>query len=71
MEIGLSKEEEQVARKVEVYFKPGDMTFREKVFNALLIAQYDLEAQHFSNEKQYARLMQFKSILDSLWQKLN
>ncbi|MEN6350094.1 MAG: hypothetical protein ABFD08_11945 [Syntrophomonas sp.] len=71
MDLALSQEEEQIVRKIELYFKSGDMTFRDKVFNALLIAQYDLEAQHFSNERQHARLTRFKTVLDSLWQKLN
>lgn len=71
MEMALSQEEEKIARKVDGYIKVDTMSFREKIFHALLITQHELEVQYFSNEEQRRKLLQFKVTLDSLWQKLS
>ncbi len=65
----LTTEEEQVAKRINSYFKPGDMSFQEKLFHALLIAQNELDGHHFSTEYERLRILQFKSVLDSLHQK--
>jgi len=67
--LNLTCEEKQVARKIDNYFKPGDMSFREKIFNALLIAQNELECHHFSTERERLQILHFKNTLDSLRQK--
>ncbi|MDD3023788.1 MAG: hypothetical protein PHE26_07820 [Syntrophomonadaceae bacterium] len=71
MQIAFSHEEEKMADRVNLYFKVDDMSFRDKIFHALLITQHDLEAQHFSNEEQHRKLLQFKNTLESLWKKLS
>jgi hypothetical protein len=46
----LSRKELNVARKIDEYFKPDHMSFQEKLFNALLIAQHELEAEYYGDE---------------------
>lgn len=65
----LNNEELQVARRLEDYFRSSDMTFREKVFHAILIARYELEGHHFSNEYERQRILEFARVLDRLLQK--
>jgi hypothetical protein len=67
----LTHEEEQVVKRVNSYFKSSKMTMREKVFNAMLIAQHDLEAHHFCSEHERNRIAQFKDVLECLLLKLN
>jgi hypothetical protein len=67
--ISFNNEELQVARRLEDYFSSSDMTFREKVFHALLIARYELEGHHFSNELERQKIMDFARVLDCLLQK--
>lgn len=69
--INLTNEEQQVACRVDQYFKSSSMTIHEKLFNALLIAQHELDEENFSSENERMRIMQFKNILDSLLQKMN
>ncbi|WP_157049037.1 hypothetical protein [Syntrophomonas palmitatica] len=66
----LSREEFQVAHRIERYFKSDNMTFQDKIFNARLIAQHELEAQYFGNEEERRRILEFKGILDSLMYKV-
>ncbi len=66
----LSREEFNVARRIERYFKSDNMSFQDKIFNARLIAQYELEAQYFSNEEEKRRILEFKGILDRLMFKI-
>lgn len=67
----LSTEEQRVVHRVDEYFKSPSMTLQEKVFNALLIAQHELEDQNFSTESERIRITQFKNTLDNLILKLN
>lgn len=67
----LSEEEKYVVQKLNSYFKPGNMSFEERVFNALLITRYDLEAHHFSNDKQRRTLIKYQNVLDGLLKKMN
>ncbi|MBO8158479.1 hypothetical protein [Thermosyntropha sp.] len=69
--INLSSEEKEIARKVDDYFKTTNMNFRDKVFNALLIAQHELEGHHFCSEAEKLKIIHFKNTLDSLLKKLN
>lgn len=67
----LSLEEQEVARKVDTYFKTSNMNFRDKVFNALLIAQHELESHHFSTEEERLRIIHFRNTLYNLLKKIN
>lgn len=67
----LSSEEQQVIRRVDQYFKSSSMTMQDKLFNAILIAQLELEEQYFGSEIEKIRIMQFKNILECLLQKIN
>ncbi len=69
--MNLSSEEQQVACRVDQYFKSPSMTMQDKLFNALLIAQLELDEENFSNETERMRITHFKNILDSLLQKTN
>lgn len=66
----LSLEEKKVFRRIEEYFKSPAMTLQDKIFNALLIAQHELEAQHFGSESERLQIIQFQQTLDSLLQKM-
>ncbi|KUG03166.1 hypothetical protein ASZ90_019431 [hydrocarbon metagenome] len=59
----LSQEELKVVRKIDEYFSLDHMSFQEKLFHALLIAQYELEAQYYSNEFEKSRIVEFRDIL--------
>lgn len=65
----LNGEELQVAQRINNYFRCSDMSFREKVFHAMLIARHELEAHHFGNEYERQRVQQFAQVLDGLLQK--
>jgi len=65
----LSGEELQVAQRIDNYFKYSDMSFREKVFHAILIARHELEGHHFCNEYERQKILQFARVLDCLLQK--
>ncbi len=65
----LSGEELQIAKRIDNYFKYCDMSFRDKVFHTILIAQYELEGHHFSNEYERQRILQFIRVSDDLLQK--
>jgi len=67
----LSSEEQQVINRVDRYFKSSSMTMQDKLFNAILIAQLELEEQNFSSEIEKASIMQFKNTLECLLQKMN
>lgn len=66
----LTSEEQQVAYRVDQYFKSPSMTIHEKLFNALLIAQLELDEENFSNENERNKIVQFKNVLDGLLQKI-
>jgi len=66
----LNNEELEVARRLEDYFRSSDMTFREKVFHAILIAQHELEGHHFTNEYERQRIMEFTRVLERLLDKI-
>lgn len=66
----LSNEELQVIQRIEDYFKSSSMPLREKVFHAILITKYELEAQNFSNESEREKIIHFARILDRLQHKL-
>ncbi|SHG60756.1 hypothetical protein SAMN02745221_00577 [Thermosyntropha lipolytica DSM 11003] len=67
----LSAEEREIARRVDNYFKTPHMNFRDKVFNALLIAQHELESHHFSTEDEKLKIIYFRNTLYSLLKKLD
>lgn len=67
----LSHEEQKVISRVEQYFKSSSMTMQDKLFNAMLIAQLELEEQNFSTETEKTRILQFKNTLECLLQKMN
>lgn len=67
----LSHEELKVINRVEQYFKSSSMTMQDKLFNAMLIAQHELEDQNFSSETEKSRILQFKNVLECLLQKMN
>lgn len=67
----LSHEEQFVIQRVEQYFKSSSMTMQDKLFNALLIAQLELEEQNFNSETEKSRILQFKNVLECLRQKMN
>lgn len=69
--LNLTNEEQKVAQKVDSYFKSKEMTLYEKLFNAMLIAQHDLESHNFTNEDERIRIIKFKKILDGLLKKIN
>ncbi len=59
----LSQEEVNVARKIDEYFKPEHMSFSEKLFNAMLITQHELEFEYFGNDYEKSKILQFHDIL--------
>lgn len=67
----LNHEEKKVAEQVERYFHSSRMSFREKLFHALLIAQHDLDAHHFCSESEREVLVHFISVLDGMLSKLH
>ncbi len=64
-------EEKLITKKLNKYFKSSSMSLKDKVFNALLIAQHELEAQHFSNEMEKQKIIHYKVTLDNLLEKLS
>lgn len=66
----LTNEEQQVAYRVDQYFKSPSMTIQEKLFNALLIAQLELDEENFGSENERKKIVQFKNVLDGLLQKI-
>lgn len=66
----LSWEEKQVFCRVDEYFKSPTMTLQDKIINALLIAQQELEEHNFSNECERIKIMHFQKTLDSLLNKI-
>lgn|GEM_PF-621635 len=67
----LNKEEYRVAHRVNRYFKSNDMSFHDKLFHAMLIAQYELEGHHYGNDEERIKIARFKSVLDGLLHKLS
>lgn len=66
----LNLEEIKVFQRIEEYFKSPAMTVQDKIVNALLIAQHELEEQNFGNENERLRIIHFQQTLDSLLTKL-
>lgn len=66
----LSREEKIVFHRVNEYFKSPAMTLQDKIINALLISQHELEEQNFSNEDERLKIVQFQETLDRLLNKL-
>ncbi len=64
-------EEKLITKRLDKYFKNSNMSLKDKVFNALLIAQHELEAHHFTSETEKQRIIHFKVALDGLFEKLN
>lgn len=67
----LTLEEKLVAKRIEKYFQASNMPFKDKIFNAILIAQHELDAHYFSDESEREKILHFKAILDSLLEKIN
>jgi hypothetical protein len=66
----LSREEKIVYYRVNEYFKSPAMTLQDKIINAQLIAQHELEEQNFTNDVERQKIVQFYNTLDSLLNKL-
>ncbi|NLV17417.1 MAG: hypothetical protein GXY50_09470 [Syntrophomonadaceae bacterium] len=66
----LTAEEDQIARRVDNYFRSPDMSLREKLFNAKLIAVHDLELENFTCQNEKEKLAHYYQMLDSIMQKL-
>lgn len=69
--MNLTLEENQVAQRVNTYFRSPTMSLREKLFNAKLIALHELELQNFSNESEREKIAYYSYILDSILEKLD
>ena len=69
--LNLNEEEKYLLQKVNNYFKPVNMSFEERVFNALLITSHDLEAHHFSTDKQHRTLIKYQTVLGRILKKMN
>lgn len=69
--INLNSEEQEIVRKIDNYFKTSNMNFQDKLFNALLIAQHELESHHFSSEDEKLKILHFKNTLDNLLKKVS
>ncbi|MGE5415563.1 MAG: hypothetical protein ACM3UZ_02130 [Acidobacteriota bacterium] len=67
----LTTEENQIAQRVNSYFRKPGMTLREKLFNAKLIALHDLELENFAGENEREKLTKYNQILDMIMQKLD
>ncbi len=67
----LTYEEKQVVSSIENYFRSNNMTTRDKLFNAMLIAQHDLETHNFCTEHERLKIARFKEVLDQLLLKVN
>lgn len=67
----LSCEEMEILTRLQRYFHCHEMPVRDKVFHAILIAHYELEAQHYSNDAQKMRIIHFKNTLESLLGKMD
>lgn len=68
--LNLTEEEKQVAQRVQTYFKSDEMNFKEKLFNACLIAQHELDSHQFSNEYELRNIVHFKETVDKIMAKL-
>lgn len=68
---GLTLEEQKVAEQIDRYFLSSRMTYREKLFHALLIAQHDLEAHHFSSEDERQRILKYIMVLQGMLSKVS
>ncbi|MGI6435784.1 MAG: hypothetical protein ACOX0F_10580 [Syntrophomonadaceae bacterium] len=68
--LNLSPEELSIARRLEYYFRNNDMDFLEKVFQAQLIASYELESGQPCSETERSNIMTFMDTLDTIWHKL-
>lgn len=66
----LSMEEKIVFNRIDEYFKSPAMTLQDKIVNALLIAQYELEDHNFNTESERLRIIQFQKTLESLLNKI-
>jgi len=66
----LSKTELDLLKKIDNYFNPDDMSFQEKLFNALLIVQHEIEAQYYNNDLEKANIFKFRDTLITLLDKL-
>jgi len=66
----LNQEERIVFKRINEYFKSPAMTAQEKIINALVIAQLELDDHHFCNEKERLKIIHFQKTLDSLLGKI-
>ena len=66
----LTMEEDRLAQRVNNYFRSPDMSMRDKVFNAKLIAVHDLELENFSCKTEKEKLTHYYHMLDRIMQKL-
>jgi hypothetical protein len=67
----LSQQELNIVRKIDEYISIDNMSFQEKLFQALLIAQYELEAQYYGNEYEKQRIIKFRDTLIGLLHKFH
>lgn len=66
----LDRDELMILERLNHYFKSNQMTTREKARAARLIAEHDLESQHYSSETERQTLLFFYHTLEKLLDKL-
>ncbi|MEA1962294.1 MAG: hypothetical protein U9N81_13685 [Bacillota bacterium] len=69
--ITLTHEEQLIANRVNHYFKCPEMSMKDKLYHAILIAQHDLDSHSFCGEAEKNRLTHYKNLLDNIWQKMS
>jgi len=67
----LSFKEQRIIMRIDQYFKNSNMSLYEKIFNAKLIAEYDLEGHHFDNDYERRIISDFQDTLANLLVKLS
>lgn len=65
----LSQEETLVTQRLQDYFKSPQMSFHDKIFHAILIAQHELDTHNFVSENEKSIITEFKLILENLEKK--
>lgn len=65
----LTHEEQAIAIRVNQYFSCTEMNFRDKLQQAVLIAQHELDSHNFCSEAEKARITKFMDVIHSLLQK--
>jgi len=67
----LTLEEQQTLIKLENYFRSSEMSLYERIFNALIIAEHELNGHYFTSEHERLIIENFKLILNDLLIKIS